>query len=182
MAQFEGAFTTDRLVLRPFRDSDAQKSFDLLNDIRVQPTIIDGYIAPLKPKFIEDFKARVNKMVFFAVLETKDTSEWVGLTSLRSENPKNRDGFFGIVLRPEHWEKGIGTEVTKWMTDYAFQCLAMHRVSLEVFELNERAIDLYKRVGFVEEGRKREGNWVNGRWTDVISMGMLEEEWRAQRS
>jgi len=145
-SEFDGLFTTDRLILRAFKEGDEQRCFDLLDDIRVQPNIIAGYIAPLGAKFKEEFRARLNGMTFLAAIITKDTGEWVGITTLRTENPKNRDGIFGIVLMPEHWNKGYGTEVTKWMVDHAFHSLAMHRVSLEVYGINERAIDLYKRV------------------------------------
>lgn len=31
--------------------------------------------------------------------------------------------------------------------------------------------------GFVEEGRRRKSNWINGAWQDSIYMGLLEEEW-----
>lgn len=31
--------------------------------------------------------------------------------------------------------------------------------------------------GFVEEGRKRQANWIDGKWEDVVSMGILKEEW-----
>jgi RimJ/RimL family protein N-acetyltransferase len=36
------------------------------------------------------------------------------------------------------------------------------------------------RSGFVEEGRERRANFQDGRWWDMISMGILEEEWREQ--
>ncbi|THU84926.1 acyl-CoA N-acyltransferase [Dendrothele bispora CBS 962.96] len=177
----EGRFTTDRLVLRPFEESDTQRYLDLLNDVRVQPTAWAKYIVPLGPKWLEKLKPMINEPLFLAAIETKDTGEWIGVTDLGTMNPKNRDVYFGIMLVPEHWNKGYGTEVTKWMVDHAFHWLAMHRVSLEVYETNETAIDLYKRVGFVEEGRRRKSNWIDGRWTDVISMGILEDEWRARK-
>lgn len=36
--------------------------------------------------------------------------------------------------------------------------------------------------GFVEEGRKREVNWIDGHWEDNIAMGILFEEWEASKS
>ncbi|THU84927.1 acyl-CoA N-acyltransferase [Dendrothele bispora CBS 962.96] len=179
-SKLEGRFTTERLVLRAFQESDTERYLELSNDVRVQPFITNEYIVPMGKKGLEKIRNIVNEALFVAIIETK-TGEWVGLTVLLPTTPKNRDVMFGIVLSPDHWNKGYGTEVTRWMVDYAFQWLAMHRVSLGVYELNERAIDLYKRVGFVEEGRKRKSNWVDGRWTDIISMGILEDEWRTQK-
>ncbi|MGB9874387.1 MAG: GNAT family N-acetyltransferase [Hydrogenobacter sp.] len=41
-----------------------------------------------------------------------------------------------------------------------------------MIETNERAINFYKRMGFREEGRLREFVFKEGRWLDVIVMGM----------
>jgi len=146
MSKSEGRFTTDRLVLRPVQEADVQRYFDLNNDIRVQPTLTNEYIVPMGPPAIEKIRNIMYSALFGAVIETKGAGEWVGFTSFHLGNPKNRDVMFGIALSPEHWNKGYGTEATKWMVDYAFQWLAMHRVSLGVFEFNEKAIDLYKRM------------------------------------
>jgi hypothetical protein len=35
--------------------------------------------------------------------------------------------------------------------------------------------------GFVQEGRQRKANWVEGAWKDIIQMGILVEEWNDAR-
>lgn len=49
---------------------------------------------------------------------------------------KNRAAVFGLALLPEFKNKGYGTEVTKFMVDYVFRSLGLHRPSLTVFEGN----------------------------------------------
>lgn len=44
---------------------------------------------------------------------------------------------------------------------------------------NKRLIKWYKRIGFVEEGREREGCWWSGGWYDIVTFSMLEDEWTA---
>jgi len=41
----------------------------------------------------------------------------------------------------------------------------------------KQSIDSYFGSGFVEEGRKRKANWLDGTWHDSIYMGILEEDW-----
>ncbi|EIN12903.1 acyl-CoA N-acyltransferase [Punctularia strigosozonata HHB-11173 SS5] len=100
----------------------------------------------------------------------------VGL-SLRFK--KNREATLEINLVDKWRGRGFGTEVMLWLVSYAFQQLALHRLSLGVLAGNSPAIAVYKKVGFVEEGRSRKSNWQDGKWQDVVYMGLLEEEWLA---
>lgn len=53
----------------------------------------------------------------------------------------------------------------------------MHRVEIGAFAWNEGAWKLYQRLGFKEEGRKREAMWYDGDYRDCVEMGMLRREW-----
>ena len=61
-----------------------------------------------------------------------------------------------------------------------FNELNLHRVSLDVFEYNPRAIRSYEKVGFVFEGRTRKFLNREGQRWDMIFMGILRSEWEAQ--
>ena len=56
----------------------------------------------------------------------------------------------------------------------------LHRVDLQVFEFNERAIASYRKVGFREEGRLRQHMYRDGRYWDIIHMGILRHEFMGQ--
>jgi RimJ/RimL family protein N-acetyltransferase len=90
----------------------------------------------------------------------------------------------------------LGTEATHWVVDHVFTQLNIHRVSLVVLSDNPRAMAVYRKVcvslplatrmilnlmlrGFVEEGRIREANFQDGKWWDVINMGILAREWQS---
>jgi RimJ/RimL family protein N-acetyltransferase len=64
---------------------------------------------------------------------------------------------------------------------YAFTELNLHRVSLDTFEYNPRAIRSYEKAGFKIEGRVRQLLNREGRRWDVIYMGILREEWEKIR-
>jgi RimJ/RimL family protein N-acetyltransferase len=63
---------------------------------------------------------------------------------------------------------------------YAFLQLGLHRLTLTVFEYNERAFRSYRKAGFQEEGRQREAILRDGRRWDIIFMGILRDEWLEQ--
>jgi RimJ/RimL family protein N-acetyltransferase len=84
----------------------------------------------------------------------------------------------GIAIgEHEEWGKGYGIDAVRVILRLAFTELNLHRVSLTVFDYNQRAIRSYKKAGFRLERRqrfflKREGQ----RW-DLIHMGILRNEW-----
>jgi RimJ/RimL family protein N-acetyltransferase len=55
--------------------------------------------------------------------------------------------------------------------------LNLHRVTLDVFEYNPRAIRSYEKAGFRHEGRQRQALVRNGKRWDLLEMGILCEEW-----
>lgn len=74
------------------------------------------------------------------------------------------------------WGRGYGSEATKLMLEYGFKNLKLHRIQLIVLDLNERAQQVYRKMGFVEEGIQREALLINNKWHNVVLMGILENE------
>ncbi|KJA23695.1 hypothetical protein HYPSUDRAFT_137420 [Hypholoma sublateritium FD-334 SS-4] len=107
-----------------------------------------------------------------------DAPRFVGFTVLWAFPERGvRHSLFSLVLLPEAQGKGIGTAVTRFVLEHAFVHLYMHRISLAVFEGNDAALAVYRKCGFVEEGRIRKVNWFAGQWKDEINMGILVEDW-----
>lgn len=82
------------------------------------------------------------------------------------------------IFQPSDWNKGLGTETTNLVLDYAFGQLGLHRVDVRVLEYNERAIRCYEKCGFVREGIERESAFVDGQWHNDLNMGVLAHEYR----
>lgn len=80
------------------------------------------------------------------VITLKEDGEFVGWIDISCANPKNRDGMLDIALLPEFWSKGYGTEAVKFVVDYCFNELCLHRVSLGLVDGNEGAKKAYERV------------------------------------
>ena len=90
----------------------------------------------------------------------------------------NRSIRVGADVVPALRGKGFGKAIYSAIKKYCFDYLNMHRVWLAVLEANERAIGLYRKVGFKEEGRYREAVFRDGRYQDYILMSILEVEYR----
>jgi RimJ/RimL family protein N-acetyltransferase len=139
---------------------------------------------PMRPDEVERFfEARVAGVGSLALaIHLADTDRLIGTCAFSQLDGDNGSALFHITIgEPDCWGRGYGSEATALMLDHAFGPLGLHRVSLAVFEYNERALRAYRKVGFSVEGRSREAIWRGGRFWDEIQMSILEDEWRAGR-
>lgn len=105
--------------------------------------------------------------------------ELVGRVVLHGIDRHNMSGQLGITLLPAARGKGYGPDAIRVLLRYAFRDRGLHRVQLEVLADNAPAIAAYRKVGFVEDGRRREAGWVDGRFVDEVVMSVLAPEWDA---
>jgi len=102
----------------------------------------------------------------------------VGEVVLNDIDTDSRHASFRICLfGTRNLNQGIGTEATGLVLRFAFEELGLHRVELEVFDYNPRAKHMYEKVGFVQEGIKRDAMRIDGEYHDVIIMSILETEY-----
>ncbi|KAF2721194.1 acyl-CoA N-acyltransferase [Polychaeton citri CBS 116435] len=116
-------------------------------------------------------------------LATPDVSKPIpiGAISLSGTKPglrHHRNTMIGLNIAGPYQGQGYGSEAIKWALRWAFKRAGMHKVEIGAFSYNEGAVRLYDRLGFKEEGRKRQQLWHDGQWHDIVESGMLEDEWR----
>lgn len=113
----------------------------------------------------------------FAV-RMKEDGALIGRTAIWNIHSVNRSGLFTIFIGDRsRWSKGLGTEATALTAIYAMDELKLHRLELECFVYNERAVRTYEKLGFRREGLRREAKHHEGRFHDAIQMAILESEW-----
>lgn len=121
-------------------------------------------------RIIED-----NSRYDFLIINSK--GQIIGESVINDIDIDNRSGHFRIALfKSEDCGQGIGTEAINMTLQFGFERLNLHRIELEVFSFNNRAYRAYCKVGFIEEGRRRDAIFVNDQYYDVIIMGILNNE------
>ena len=78
-------------------------------------------------------------------------------------------------------EQRFGRQATILTLRHGFDHLNLNRIYLEVFETNPRAMKTYEAAGFTREGVLRQEIFKNGRYIDVIIMGILQSEWMSRK-
>ena len=170
----------DNIYLSPISLDDVEEYAEMVNDIKVSVGL--GYLSYTNIIDFEsekEFLISVKKEKMFAVrlLENDDLLGNVGFNSI---DLLNCTAVIGIMLGNSNYQrKGYGIEAVKLILDYGFSFLNLRNIWLSVFEYNEPAYNLYKKVGFKEAGRLRKAVEIMGKTYDVIIMDMLKEEFQS---
>lgn len=103
--------------------------------------------------------------------------EKLGLVRLTEIDKTNRSMCVGGDIIPEFRGKGLSKIMYKLIFKLGFDTLGMNRLWLLVLESNEKAIHVYKTMGFIAEGKQREAIFRNGKFLDYIMMSILTTEY-----
>ena len=109
------------------------------------------------------------------VIETLDGADRVGVCSLEQVEGSSRSAVLGIWIAEASWSKGYGTDAVRTLCRFGFREMNLQRIALTVYDINPRGIRAYQKAGFKEEGRRRRDHFVDGRYIDVVEMGLLAE-------
>ena len=173
-----------RVKLGPIKKEYIDSFLRWFND----PEIIQ-YLASYLPMtrmaeeaWMENLKDGDDTIRFSIVIPQEDGSEkLIGNCGIHNINWKNRVAEVGIVIGEKDYQnKGFGTEAMELLLEYAFNTINLHRIELFTYEYNIGALKSYNKVGFVEEGRRRQFMYFKGKYHDTILMGILAEEWNAK--
>lgn len=116
-----------------------------------------------------------NDKYLFLILQNDDI---IGETVINEIDFFNKHANFRIaIFKADCRNKGLGTWAIKQTCNFAFNCLRLHRLSLEVFSFNSRAKAVYLKCGFKQEGILREAVRYENSYHDIIVMSILSHEW-----
>ncbi|MDQ7094937.1 GNAT family protein [Desulfosporosinus sp. PR] len=111
----------------------------------------------------------------YAILNEKDSL--IGTIGFKEINVPSRSATLFVVLGDKTcWNQGYGTDALITFARFLFTQWNFHRISLDTWDENLRAIRAYEKVGFKVEGRQREARFVLGNYHDAILMGLLRHE------
>ncbi|TKA52498.1 hypothetical protein B0A53_04874 [Rhodotorula sp. CCFEE 5036] len=177
------SFASERLVYRA-ADFPTDDAFLLatFRDPATQMGYFGGVTKPYAARRMENWKKHVDTNILSAVICLKaddgSAGEPIGVVDLEKREmggPQNRCCGFGLVINKQYQGKGYATEAMEWIVRRAFIGYNMHRIEGGVFSWNTAALSTYKKVGFVEEGRRRKAVWEEGGWHDDVTVGFTVE-------
>jgi RimJ/RimL family protein N-acetyltransferase len=168
-------YESEFLKLVVFDEEQIKEVHQWFNDYAIQAnTSQTGTIA--RPWTLEEFKEDVKDQRHRYAVRIKASGELIGYATLfgtsltQAIHPMT-------YLKPEARGKGYGTELSALLCDIAFLECNAHKFSTTVYGYNEASYHRYEKLGFKLEARLRDEVYRMGRYWDVLTYGLLREEW-----
>ncbi|MEW2624963.1 GNAT family protein [Streptomyces sp. NPDC048106] len=116
---------------------------------------------------------------FRLVIEALADGAFAGTSTVGETD--SRAGRFrtGIAISRDHRRKGFAAEATELLLTYMFAEQRHHKCEVEVYAFNDASLALYQKLGFVEEGRLRQHEFLAGDFHDVVVLGITADEYWA---
>jgi RimJ/RimL family protein N-acetyltransferase len=169
----------DRIYLRPLdAEADLERCLRWINDPEILATL--GRRHPTGRSTEQEwlqgqYKSDAHMNLAIVV---KDGDRHIGNCGFNEIDYVNRFAVFGILIgEKDAWGHGYGPEAARLILKHGFAELGLHRIGLDVYSHNARALRAYEKAGFVREGVLRESYFRNGVYHDTIVMSVLESEW-----
>ena len=100
-----------------------------------------------------------------------------GVMGFRIENERSRIAHLaGLAIHPEFRGRGVSDEAARLLQRHLLFDLDYHRLQLEIYGFNERAIRHAERAGFTREGVRRKAYLRHGEWVDGVMFGLVQED------
>ena len=149
--------------------------FSLVSDEEIRPFL--GRPAESEDEVraaIERSEREPDAFGWFVVEVDGERAGSVAFERLSERNRIAQGGRFAIA--PQFRGRGIGLEAARLFQRLLLLELDFHRIELQVYGFNERAIVHAERCGYVREGVKRKAYLRHGAWQDAVLFSLLREE------
>jgi RimJ/RimL family protein N-acetyltransferase len=165
------------VIVRRAEKKDARQMIDFYNFVGGETDFLsfgkDDFKKNLHEyeNYVEDIKKELNSVILLAIAE----GEIIGIATINS-NQKTRTrhvGVLGIVIKKSCWGLGLGRILMNLLIDWAKSNNITKKITLLTNESNRKAIELYKKVGFIEEGLLKNDNYINGVYFNTVIMGLI---------
>jgi len=162
---------------------DSNNLFDLFSDI----SVVEYYdLAPFSElsqasNSIEFFNARFNDNLGIRwAIRLKENNQLLGTCGFNSWNPKMKSAVIGYDLLPKYWSQGYTTEAVNKIIKAAFlgalPCGKLNRIQGDTVPGNLASERLLLKVGFKEEGVRRQSGYWKNQFHDLKCFGLIKSE------
>jgi RimJ/RimL family protein N-acetyltransferase len=146
---------------------------------------VEPYLAVIRPRDREGLAAEIERSQEEPqefgrfLIEVEDDGEWrrAGLMGFQVANRRSRIADLGsLAVHPDFRGRRISDRAARLFQRHLLLDLGYHRLQLEIYGFNERALRHAERAGFVREGVRRKAYDRHGEWVDGVLYGLVRED------
>lgn len=168
------------VFLSPMKAEDFEQYTAWMNDFKITTNLGIASIVFSLEKEKEKLEDMANGGYNFAIV-LKENDQLIGNCSLFEVNQIHRRANIGLFIGDaDNRGKGYGKEALELLLAFGFKVLNLNNILLNVFDFNEHAINLYKKLGFKIIGERREAYFINGAYRNEVYMDILAEEFESK--
>lgn len=162
--------------VRRARPDDADFLLELITDEETRPFLgLPGEVT--RESVVEEIERSEREPHLFGRFVIEADGERAGSLGFRVVNERNRIAEAGrFAVQPRFRGRGIGEAAARLFRRHLLVDLDLHRVELQIFAFNARAIAQAERTGYVREGVKRKAYLKNGEWQDAVLFAALRDD------
>jgi RimJ/RimL family protein N-acetyltransferase len=166
------------IYLCPLLQEDLPILFTWINN-REQVLFNSSYRPVSEIQHREWFESQQSKKdSFIFAIRLIGSNQLIGSCQLHSIHSVHKSAELQIRIgEPSYRRLGYGTQALKILLYFAFYDLNLNRIFLQVFQDNITALKVYSKIGFVKEGVLRQSAYIDGKYIDVIIMGILRDDY-----
>jgi ribosomal-protein-alanine N-acetyltransferase len=161
--------STDRLLLRPFVETDWRAVHAMLSDPAVIRYVPAGSASEKETRehvhtLVDEQEADPPRYNFAVVLRSEDVLIGVCFLEMSVEEPR---------------QANLGYLLDRAVLDYGFRELDLHRVYATCRPANVASSRVMEKLGMRREGHLRQHRLMKGKWQDSLLYAILDHEWKA---
>ena len=166
----------DGLRLRRAEQADVDFLVELMTDAEVEP-----FMATIRPRDRDSMLAEIERSETdpkeYGRFLIEVDGQRVGLMGFEVANRRSRIANLGsLAVHPSFRNQGVADRAAHLFQRHLIFDLDFHRLQLECYAFNERAVRHAERSGFVREGVKRKAYGRHGEWVDAIMFALIRED------
>lgn len=172
---------TKRLILRGFTFFDAKEVQKLAGAWEVSNACL--YIPhPYEDGLAETWISchqqwlKEEEQAIFAIASSND-GHLIGAAGLSDIDQEHSRGELGYWIGKPYWGKGYATEAARAIADFGFRDLGLNRIIANHFTRNPASGRVLEKIGMKKEGLLRQHVYKSGVFEDLITYGLLREDW-----
>lgn len=164
------------VTIRRARPEDVHFLVELVTHEDVEP-----FLAAVRPKTPEEIHAEIERSDAepgaFGIFLVEVDGAPAGTMRFERSNRRSRIADLGgLAVHPDFRGRNVGDEAARLLQRHLFDELGYHRLQLEIYGYNARAMRHAERAGFVREGVRRQAYWRNDGWVDGVLYGLVAED------